>query len=360
MLFWIFFVAICVMFYLVEFVEPLWAKPISRAMFIIFLIIITGFRYNIGTDYDSYVSWFFSLDWKYYEYIPEPFHMALTELLRFLGFDYQMLFFIYAALTYIVLFLAIKRYDLDPVLPIIICVFLFFWSLWTNQIRQGLAIVIILWGTPYIATRKFKKYILTVFFATMVHYSAIVLGIFYFFTHKHYFKWIHLLVVLTAAICSILDIVPKIMEFILSNETLIYVKYFDYDNHEERIRLGFLFRILLFMFIIYSRPYRKHKYENIIYNMYTLGLVGGFLFSFSAAVARIAHYFEIFFALAIPLYLSTINLQQKGIVALRSMITLYVVLTFFTSTYNTQTKWNPIYNPSATNIEYKVNIKLFK
>jgi hypothetical protein len=352
MLFWIYFSAVCLSFYLIEFIEPPRLRPLSRIIFVVFLIIITGFRDNVGTDFPLYSSAFYSVEWGSY-YI-EPSFTIIAKLLRFLGFNEQMLFLVYAALIYIFLFKAIKRYELNSIpiiLPMIAYIFILFLLAPLNQMRQGLAAIILLWGAPYIATRECKKYMLTVFCATMIHYSAIIIGICYFFAHRYYSKTVYLLTVLVALIFSFLEILPKIIEYSFPYIAIIEERYLWYENNDYVQNItALLAKGFLWLFITLFRTTGKNKYENVIYNMYTFSIISKILLDYSPLFNRIpVHYFEIFFILAMPLSLSTIKWTSLRIM-LRGAIFICLLFAFFYFGVGIE----------DTRLDYKFNFNIFQ
>src|SRR5699024_887868 len=154
----------------------------------IFLIGISGFRYNVGTDFPGYVYYFNLID-KGLEASVEPGFIFISELILKMGLNIQAVFLVFSILTMFFLYKGLtyytnNEYIYKPVLYILMLIYTFFPSL--NVIRQILAAVIILFASRYIINRSFIKFAFWVLIASLFHSSSLIFIILYFIALKNY------------------------------------------------------------------------------------------------------------------------------------------------------------------------------
>lgn len=146
------------------------------------LSVVIGFRFEVGTDWYGYVSIYndlygkgiFDTGFAFFKGF-EPGFVALNVALNKLGYSYYAIFFVSALITYIFLFSAVARSAENHVVAIfaIFGLGLIFWH--TNHVRQAIAASIVLWGVRYLWEDRFGAYVATVAFATLFHYTAVIL-----------------------------------------------------------------------------------------------------------------------------------------------------------------------------------------
>lgn len=146
------------------------------------LTIVIGLRFEVGTDWYGYVSIYESL--YYFEFSDltfrffqgfEPGFVALNIILNRLGFDYYAIFLASALLTYGFLFYAMARDSEDQLIAIVALFGLGFVFWHTNHVRQAIAASIVFWSIRFLWERKLVSYFAAIAFATLFHYTAIVL-----------------------------------------------------------------------------------------------------------------------------------------------------------------------------------------
>ena len=160
-------------------------RPDSGAVILLsaILIIISGLRYRVGTDYMAYYkSRVTDLQtvWKSFISFNEPGIKLLTFLSRSIYDDGQSLIFLSALITIGLYCWTIYRYHSMYLIAMLLYLFLGDWQGSFNGIRQYLAAAILFAGHRYIYNRDFPKYLLIVIVATLFHSSAIVMIIPYF------------------------------------------------------------------------------------------------------------------------------------------------------------------------------------
>lgn len=90
---------------------------------------------------------------------------------------------IIAGLSLLFLYKDLRLYSILPLIGLCAYLARFFMGRNLIQIRSGLAYVIIIWGLKYVHKRKFWKYLLIVWIASLFHISAWIALPFYFLTN---------------------------------------------------------------------------------------------------------------------------------------------------------------------------------
>lgn len=148
---------------------------IVSALLFAVLFVLTAFRsIRIGNDTAMYVYWYNKtiLDINY----PQLFEIGYRVycfLLGKLGLDEHGFIIITAIVSYLPLLLLIFRKSINPCVTIILFACIFF-SLYTNILRQGIAMVIITYSYFFLKRRKYFLFILFVVFASLFHISSLV------------------------------------------------------------------------------------------------------------------------------------------------------------------------------------------
>ncbi len=143
------------------------------------IVFMQGFRYDVGTDYMSYVrlvrgfandnSLFIS--W----YSNEPLFMLIAKLSYWLLEQEFMFFLIEAILMNLVFFVVADKYREEvSMVRLYIVYYLICVPYFLNAERQGLAVVIVWLSTKYAKEKKFLKFLMCIVMATLIHNTAIV------------------------------------------------------------------------------------------------------------------------------------------------------------------------------------------
>ena len=142
------------------------------------LILFSGFRYNVGTDYKNYQDIFT------YEYgMKEIGYLPLIRFIKYeLGGTQQLVFLLFSLFTILLIYKFIVRYSPYPYLSIITYVTIApFYLASFSGIRHFLAISLFLYSIKYIIERKKVLFFIMIFFGSIfIHLSLLFLAPFYF------------------------------------------------------------------------------------------------------------------------------------------------------------------------------------
>lgn len=156
---------------------------IWHSMIIMFPALVAGFRYNVGTDYFNYVTYFeetSGLLWVEIINANAPLFFGLIKCCTIM-IDPQWMFLIFSYLTLIIFMTALEYWKERISIPYTLLIYyicFYSWSL--NGVRQGLAITMVFLACTYLVLGHYKFYFLWLFLAVLVHSTAIIALAFWF------------------------------------------------------------------------------------------------------------------------------------------------------------------------------------
>lgn len=147
-------------------------------------VLIAGIRYGVGIDYFEYENNFYQNKFEkgFSYFIKEPLNFFIMQITYWICPNAVALFFVYSFLTMLVFLKAMEYYKDRMSMTLGLFIFYMTYYLVTyNLIRQMLAVVLILYGSKYIFEKKFWNYLACVILAGMIHKTAYLMLILYFF-----------------------------------------------------------------------------------------------------------------------------------------------------------------------------------
>jgi len=307
-------------------------------IFFIFLTVVAGFRYGVGTDYFHYVDYFY----QGFLANAEPGFLYLSVGLAELGFNSQALFVVISTLTMFFLYNGIayflkNDYTNKPVFYFIMIIFFYFPSF--NVIRQILASSIILYASRYIVERKAIKFYLLVGFAMLFHKTA---GIFFFIYFIAMINWRPTTLITLLFLMLILSYSGQIGNFfeycVLKyyyldfTGKLSFYLYSSFNTRDFRVGLFSLLNLsIAFLCIIYKKKIATNEKAILCLNFYYLYILSIFAAVSIPMLTRLIYYFGIYAALAIPRVALVFSLRSRKTIELMllfiySFVFLYVLL----------------------------------
>ncbi len=261
----------------------------------VLFICIAGLANGNGLDWDSYQE-ISELGLTFrdigFHSSYEPFFLLLYNIFP----SYHIFLFFFVLINFILLSKTILRYS--PYVAISILVYVctyYFWGM-MGQLRQALAISIIVFAWPYIESRKFVIYVLI---ASLFHYSAIVCLLYLLIPNFLYKKKYYIAILFVAIfLCGLIQgLMKTFLEGFVGGKILYYL------SEDGGISIIFFFYKLFVFFMFLSVINRVEsllpKYK--ILNIYFLSILLYLLLSFSASIGgRIVLYFSVFEILIIP------------------------------------------------------------
>ena len=284
------------------------------------LILVSGLRFDVGTDYIGYVFSYHIRAARFREDLlsfSEPGLGFLAWLGHFLSQDYVTIFLLSALVTVSLNLLTICKYSEDVFLGICLYLLIGAWHNSFNGIRQYLAAAVLFAGHRYMFERKLLKYIAVVLLAACFHRTVLImLPVYFIVGRKFTFKNTLYLLVCFLAIRLSTNHFFNIMSVLKGHDQSGYA-YMQQEVNPLRL-LATLPPILLAFFT--PRSYRELP-ENAFYLMLMI-LNACFMFATegSAYLARVGIYTEIFLTIGIPRFIRAFDSQSRTFLTVAMLI----------------------------------------
>lgn len=264
------------------------------------VILLQGFRYKVGTDYLSYASLsqgFAEHNQTYINwYINEPLFIIMSRAAYIIGGNNPYFYFLVdAIIENVILFTIADYYKNEINLPIF---YMLYYGLcfpyFLNTERQGLAVLIIWYSLRYVDEGKFIKFLICIVAATLIHNTAIVCVVFYFFSalqqsqiKKSIKKVILVLMAFSPLFVNIfIEAIGKIHFF---------NKYTGYlgEGSAESFNLNFIFSFVmgLCLALAFSKQLKNIREFTRWFFLYELQMLSFLLTGYMAWSFRMAYYF---------------------------------------------------------------------
>ena len=303
-------------------------RLICKLLLILVPTILAGIRYNVGTDFLTYIKMYDNLkgieciDYftKYAAIFDIEPSFYIISRFAYLFFDsVKVVFYIYELIIVIFVVSALERFNVRKMLPLSIYIFfLYFIPISFNLIRHTAALAIIFYALSYFYEEKYFKFIIYVFLATLFHKTAIIFFLVLFFIpsknekiNTMKIKIYYIMIVLSPLILNITMRFIKYIPFLSS--------YFEkYNVNFNNSGFGFLIFILPTMLpIIYM--WKKGEKQNIIQstmNVYLLTIPLSYLGYYLSWAGRMADYTWLLEIVLLPWLLTKQNQKEKKYILL--------------------------------------------
>lgn len=303
---------------------------------ILFLFIISSFRYEVGPDYFSYKIFFENskdILKINYQYImnninrSELGYLLLESFTKSFTNEYQLMIFFMNILLFFFLYKGIINYKNKNIQLFIFYCF-FFLDYVTSLYRQGLAIVIIFYANKYIS--KPVKYILCCLLASLFHRSSLMMILIYLFLRKNYSRKTLINLLLISIFISYFNIIDYCIIYLnkYCNNMIIVKKIY----HYYFIKSGGIFKqISLVSYIhkigisVIALLYIKNNFFYVTNGVIFCACIG-FIFS---KVGVLAGRLSIFLMTYYLIFFSNLIYRLKG----RRRIILMIFIIFLSTLY---------------------------
>jgi len=269
------------------------------------LIIVTGFRYNVGTDYSGYSSLFDTFVYfSGYERV-EFTYKFLVKIAQFLNFNQQFIFLVYALITYIFIYLAIRYYDKNGDYRHFVILFVEIYIVINsfNTIRQMAAVAIFFYATKFIVERNLIKYATFIVIAALLHNSALICLIFYFIPRLN--KEILFLGLIVSPVFMLANFANTMMIFLFRFYRSDWYEMYLYSyNFNVGLNSGLNTLVLFIIAIFYALLIRKGNLDSqdkTIIKLFIVYVILLFMTLTSAIATRLLYYPMVSLLLIFPM-----------------------------------------------------------
>lgn len=308
-------------------------------------IAVSALRFDVGTDYMSYVSMYNSLSlMPLDQYFPQVFPKTeigfylLIKISDWLTNSPFLVFSVSSALTVLFFYLGLKKFNVKHSSLVYLLYLLIIFPTTFNGIRQGLAAAICFYAISFIISRKPGKYFLLIAVASLFHNSALFLAPLYFLNMviKKNSKYMLAKIILTlGGVLVVLNLaLPHIFEFLRS--LVIFESYTQYlipndDGVDSNFYSKFLIIILAIVLSKWIIP-KDDKYKYYYFIVFAILEVLINTFGFSATIDRMSLYFS-FFSIFIITSFTNIFKDTLGKTIMYFLIIMYGFIYFYLAYY---------------------------
>ena len=308
------------------------------------LILVSGFRYDVGTDYMAYSRAYHSLAdnvWAELISFKEPGLAIIAWISHFISSDYVMMFLIVAAITVGLNTRVISKHSGSFAFGILLYLFIGSWHNSFNAVRQYLAAAILFAGHRYILDRKFIKYLIVVFIAMLTHTTALAMLPVYFMVGRRFtIKNAIIILLATVVLRFSYDYLFGIMSSLKGSDQTQYT----YMNTEVNA-----FRVLVTippLFLYFLIPKERRTNAEMEFYMSLLVVNAGFMIAMrdSAYLARLGIYTETYTAIAIPLFTHELNARNRKLVTAAVLFLYFIYWVYEIHTRDSLNNFQWIFN----------------
>ena len=281
---------------------------------------------------------FFSEDFLHF-FGKEPVYGLINDFIALFTPNRYIFILVYTLALYVVYAINFYKYTKNPFFALLIFEGLMFFFTFT-YLRQVLAAGVIWLSIPYVTQRRFKKYLLFVILATLIHNSAAYMILLYFIPRRKFDKSYIILFMLTLLLIGISGITKFI--FSVSGDVINDAKITGYANTAEfGFRIEYVIESVLFLFILLTN-YKKigeDEYSLTMVNVYLMFCGVLLFFCKSSDGGRIAWYC----LLGVIVILERLC-RPKSAVPLKGFITIMCFVLF----YRILSAWGVLLYPYKT------------
>ena len=262
-------------------------------LLIIMLILVSGLRYAIGTDYMMYKSFYFNVNLPNAEKVETGFKILINIVKNVFGYKFWYFFVICAAISIIPIYYVIKKKSKYPAFTLIMFVSMGFYTLSFNMVRQFVAIAICIIALEFIYRKNFIAYVFTIIFASFFHITALIMIPAYFIGIGDFKSNTLLKIFIIELFVGILF--NPIFNFLVSHisQYAMYAKYGGTTPGIGTYLLGGIYLFLIFVQIKFYEKFVKNEFEKCCLNLSILAVPFIVFSIYNVLFARIIYYFLI-------------------------------------------------------------------
>jgi len=302
---------------------------IGRVMAFVLVSLFVGLRYNVGTDYDSYVSYF---NTSYF--FLEPGFSYIVTFLNERGYGVVSLFLVMSIATYFFLFAYVetnKDIGKAEYFPVIMMLTLLTITTTCNGIRQAFAVSIFMFSSIFIIKRKIITFILLIAFGLLFHTSILIVLPLYFLKDIHLKSWMYIIIYILSFTFMTFDLQSLVapFQFLIENNER-YMNMVDSNYGFSYLGLGNLLQIMSYIVLLWlSLRNNMHTKYPLYFNLFFISCVLMNMTIGASLFSRVMMYFSWFMYILLPL-----TLKEERNINIRKILALYYVLWFIVSSVN--------------------------
>ncbi len=302
----------------------MWRKADIFMMIIIAWMTCFSFLRTSYNDTYNYIGGFYNAETvaegiakgTFTDWTGNPWFLFYESAMHEITNNYNTYFFIPAILISIATVKLFKRYSLNPAFSLLIFFSIGTYVMYIAAIKQCFAMFFLLLALPYALDRKYVRFYLLVIVAILFHTHAFMFALVPFLMGKPWGKTTWAGFAITVFLMATYNVTMRaFMEFAQSIGALVAEEEV-FDGHQINVLRVLVYWVpaLLALFFQKRLFYNSTRAENLFVNMsvvtsmiLTIGLVNG-----ANLYARMAAYFEIAIALALPWIIEKLFTPQSA------------------------------------------------
>lgn len=266
------------------------------------LFFISAVRYDVGTDY------FYTYIPHFYEIVNggDPYsEWGFTWLNKIIAFFTHNAQGVIVVTSFIYVFIAVRTVIHCSEMPALSVVVLFLSCIYfieLNNIRQGIAAIIILSATPYMVKPGYIRFLVSVFFAYLFHLAALLMLVPFLCVNIKLIRKYFLIFAISAT--ALLPLLCVVLAAILRHTKYYYFFVSDYNDNMPTTRnvVYHLFFFILAMVVLY-KDRMKDKYGFVLLFMQFCAFwvsATSIFIRVSEMISRVTVFFSVYQLLLIP------------------------------------------------------------
>lgn len=278
-----FYYTIWVLIVLLTILEQLRKKSFGNTFYAVFFIVtalIVGCRYFVGTDWDSYRTFYYTgIAYDKPNGEMDIGFSILRNICYSLGMTHAVFLFIVSMISFWTLYKAAKLFGTTQFMYVFLVYFsLFFINYQFNIVRHGLAASLVWLGYAYKANDKLKPAIVYVLAGVSIHYFSIIYAPFVFFISREFTRKTVVVVLALSFACVILQLSQRVVGMFPALAGIDrLVGYLERADSEDAygLSMGSLFNVSLFTvcFFLFHKQYIEDSRIRVLLNSLLLSFV---------------------------------------------------------------------------------------
>jgi hypothetical protein len=284
------------------------------------IILFVGLRYKTGADWSGYIRVFENSD-SYSEnsFGTEYGYFLLNRIYKYIFGDYFALQFSVTFFVCLVVYKFVAKYSAYPIFSLFLFIAFFLNDILMAQVRQSIALAIILLSSGYIFNRKLIKFLLAVFIACFFHISA-VFAIPLYFLYCKIHKAFLLILLLGSQLFYFNNhfltlLIEALMPFLPGRLAIIVPMYLNSEIFAGQAafntglsHIGSIFIAFFFVFIVNPKDTRTSFYINTV----AIAMIIKSMSSGFSIISRLTAYYLVYNIIAYTyLFVPSIFRKQK-------------------------------------------------
>ena len=270
-------------------------KIVAKSIFILLLFMVI-FRYGQGTDYFNYIYLFnYTADNFESALLNKDFSIVTQEIsfaalsyiwIKVLHFTPESLTALYSFISFLLVWLFIKKFSLKPITSLLFFYCTFFLIYPFSAIRQSVCIsIFIFFLIPYLQSKNYLKYYMISVLLFTFHYSSIILFIIPIVNTIKNYKITQVYII--SSIAFIIGLL--FYQFLFPFFSAIDIIAGKINVYTEKVTLDFIslfLRIMLFVFVLQTwKIFERNSIRDLFLKIYILGFLLYLIFMASSLIS---------------------------------------------------------------------------